>query len=106
MNFISELEKGRFVIAECSQCQNVVWPPSDFCDSCLGDVNWREGNNVGKIIQYSKKGEKTFCLAEFENKIRIIGTLMQNCIPKIGGQVRLDKCNLQNGNYSFMISLV
>ena len=106
MNFVSELEKGKFVIAECSQCQNVVWPPSDFCDNCLGEVNWHEGNNVGKIIQFSKKGEKTFCVAEFENKIRIIGTVKQKGTPKIGDQIKLDKCFLQNGSYSFMISLV
>ena len=33
--FETELKAGNFVTSECSYCEKIVWPPSDYCDYCL-----------------------------------------------------------------------
>ena len=32
--FENELKNGNFVISECTTCNQVVWPASDFCNIC------------------------------------------------------------------------
>ena len=39
--FESELKNNNFVCSECLKCKHLVWPPSDFCNRCFGDVVWR-----------------------------------------------------------------
>lgn len=105
--FEVELKKGKFVIPECLTCKDVVWPPSDYCSLCFGKVNWRKSDGVGKILEYSKKGEIFFCVAEFEKKIRIIGTLqIYSNQPEIGKKVKLDTCGVDGRNYNFTMTLV
>jgi len=105
--FEVELKKGKFVIPECLTCMEVVWPPSDYCSLCFGKVNWRKSDGVGKILEYSKKGEIFFCLAEFEKKIRIMGTLQVDSNQlEIGKKVKLDTCEVHGGNYNFTMTLV
>jgi len=36
--FETELKAGNFVTSECSYCNRIVWPPSDYCDNCFKDV--------------------------------------------------------------------
>jgi len=55
MNFESELKKGNFVIGTCIDCDRVVWPPSNLCNSCFGKITWKKASLVGKLIEYSKK---------------------------------------------------
>ena len=52
MNFESELSKGKFMIPECSVCKKIVWPPTEFCDNCFGPVSLKNGEFVGKIIEF------------------------------------------------------
>ena len=40
--FEEELKMGNFVTSECKHCDKIVWPPSDYCDNCFRDVNWRK----------------------------------------------------------------
>jgi len=47
--FESELKKGNFMIPECLKCNDVVWPPSNFCNHCFGKINWRKSDGIGKI---------------------------------------------------------
>ena len=105
--FENELEKGNFITSECSNCKEIVWPPSDFCSKCFRDVTWRNVLKKGKLIEFSKKDGKGFCIAEFENKIRILSTLIHSEFnkPKIGQKLILENCGIKNGQYYFESSL-
>ena len=53
--FESEIKAGNFVTSECTYCKKIVWPPSDYCDNCFMEVNWRKVSPNGKLIEWSKK---------------------------------------------------
>lgn len=100
--FENELSQGNFMISHCPSCKNVVWPPSDYCNRCLGKVIWKNSEGLGKIIEFSKKDDDFFCLAEFEGKIRIMGKLIiKSGLPQIGKSVRIDSCRVEDKNYIF-----
>ena len=104
MNFETELEKGNFVVSECKQCQKIVWPPSEFCNQCFGDVSWRKGSHKGKIIEFSKQNNDYFCLVEIEDTIKIMGKITFG-IPDVGQNIKIERCGIKDGNYYFEISL-
>ena len=105
--FEIELEKGNFVTSECSNCKEIVWPPSNFCSKCFGDVTWREVKKKAKLIEFSKKDGEAFCIAEFEDKIRILSTLNNSDTePTLGQELILENCGFKNGNYNFILSLI
>ncbi|HEV2193494.1 MAG TPA: zinc ribbon domain-containing protein [Nitrosopumilaceae archaeon] len=92
--FENELKNGKFVCSECPKCNKLVWPPSDFCNVCFGKVTWRQVSKKGKLIEFSKKDNTIFCIAEFEDTIRIMGELETSLkIPSIGQNLELVKCN-------------
>ena len=92
--FENELKNGKFVCSECSKCNKLVWPPSDFCSICFSKVIWRQISKKGKIVEFSKNNNTVFCIAEFENKIRIMGELkIGSKTPSIGQDLELVKCN-------------
>ena len=105
--FETELKKGNFMVGECPNCKIVIWPPSDFCSKCFEKLNWKKSDSVGKLIEFSKKDDKFFCISEFNKKIRIIGSLknVEN-EPKIGQNVKLVNCSIIDNNYNFELSLV
>ena len=104
--FEEELKMGNFVTSECNHCDKIVWPPSDYCDSCFGDVNWRKVLPDGKIIEWSKKGNEVFCIAEFEKTIQIMGKIDSNVIAlKFGRMIKLTKCLLED-KHKFFFSLI
>jgi uncharacterized OB-fold protein len=105
MNFDSELKNGNFVVAECINCQKIVWPPSEFCNKCFKEVSWRKGSHEGRIIEFSRQDNSYFCLVEIEKSIRIIGKLSKGN-PIVGQQVKIEKCGMDNESYNFEISLM
>ena len=105
MNFESELKKGNFLISECTHCNKIVWPSSEFCDQCLNENSWRKCSSVGKIIEFSKKENTNFCVAEFENSIKIIGEIVLG-VPKIGKQVNIIDCGITNECYFFKMNIL
>jgi len=52
--FETELKAGNFVTSECSYCEKIVWPPSDYCDYCFKEVNWRKVSENGTIVELSR----------------------------------------------------
>ena len=103
--FEDELKTGNFVTSECNHCNRIVWPPSNYSDNCFREVNWRKVSENGIIIEFSKKEHDIFCIAEFENKIRIIGKLDTEInMIKPGQIIKLSKC-LLNGKNRFFFSL-
>ena len=75
MKFESELKKGRFVCSECQKCNKLVWPPSDFCNVCFNEVKWRGVSTKAKLVEFSRRDDVIFCIAEFENTTRVMGSL-------------------------------
>lgn len=94
--FESELKNGRFVIPECPKCQKAVWPPSESCTRCFGNVVWHTVNDPGTLIEYSSKDGKMFCIAEFENAVRIMGALDCDKTPVIGQKIKVSSCGFDN----------
>lgn len=101
MNFESELSKGILYIPECDICKKIVWPASEFCDECFGNVLLKNKDPEGKIIEFSKQNNDYFCLVEFNKNMRIIAKSSK--IPELGKSVKISKCGINNGNYYFNI---
>ena len=99
-----ELKENEFICSACQNCKKLVWPPNDYCNRCFGEVVWRPVTQIGKLIEFSKKGDTIFCIAEFENEIRIMGSLDSVTIPVIGQDLKLVKCSY-DGNEEFVFQL-
>jgi uncharacterized OB-fold protein len=101
--FENELKNDKFVCSECTYCNHLVWPPSDFCNVCFNKVEWRQVSRSGKLIEYTKKDGVIFCIAEFENTIRIMGELEIGLkIPLIGHDLDLAKCDYTDKEKFFL----
>jgi len=101
MSFETKLNEGIFCIPECNECKKIVWPPAEFCSHCFGTVSPKEGDFEGKIIEFSSKNGQCFCVVEFEKAFRIIATISKT--PGIGQSVKMSKCGISDGNYSFIV---
>ena len=103
--FESELKAGNFVTSECTYCDRIVWPPSDYCNICFKEVSWRKVSESGIIVELSRKENDVFCITEFESKIRVMGKLNTKInAAKPGQTVKLTKC-LSNNKNGFFFSL-
>ncbi len=91
--FENELNNGDFIVSECINCKQIVWPPSDFCNICHNITKWRNTDNIGIIIEFSKKNDEFFGLIEIEQNLRIMGKIITKKIPKINQKVVLKKCS-------------
>jgi uncharacterized OB-fold protein len=94
--FETELKKGRFVVSECTKCHKVTWPPNDFCRFCFGDISWRDVKEPGILVEYSAKNGQRFCIAEFEEIVRIVGTIPEDTGLKPGKKIRIAKCGFDS----------
>ena len=91
--FEQELKNNNFVCSECLKCNKLVWPPSEFCNSCFGEVRWRKIGTIAKLIEFSLKNNEIFCIAEFEENIRIMGTINNGSNLKVGQSLKLVRCD-------------
>ena len=91
--FQNELKGGNFVISECTSCNQVVWPPSNFCNICHNNTIWRNANNIGKIIEFSKKNNDYFGLIEIEQNLKVMGKIIGSETPRIEQKVELKNCS-------------
>ena len=101
MSFENKLNQGIFCISECNECKKIVWPPSESCSHCFGNVHLKEGIFEGKIIEFSRQMDQYFCMVEFENTIRIMAKTSET--PEIGKKVKISKCGVNDGNYFFQV---
>ena len=103
--FETELKAGNFVTSECTYCDRIVWPPSDYCNICFKEVSWRKVSESGIIVELSRKENYVFCITEFESKIRVMGKLDTKInAAKPGQAVKLTKCLFDDKN-GFFFSL-
>ncbi len=105
MNFESELKKGNFFISECNQCNKIVWPPSEFCNQCLSNNSWRKCSGKGIIVEFSKKEDTYFAVAEIENSVKILGQIVSGR-PKIGDQIKITDCGIADDHYFFKMIIL
>jgi len=104
LSFESEIKKGNFVVTECTLCNKIMWPYSEFCNNCFNRTTIRNAKKEGKILEYSKHQEKYFAMAEFEGIMRLFGEIIAG-IPASGKTVRLEECGIKNGSYFFKMSI-
>ncbi len=102
MSFESKLSEGKFCIPECNECKKIVWPPSETCSHCFGNVHLKEGEFEGKIIEFSRQKDQYFCMVKFENTIRVMANMSEK--PQIGKSVKISKCGLDKGSYFFQVN--
>ncbi|RDJ31041.1 MAG: hypothetical protein DWQ18_04395 [Crenarchaeota archaeon] len=93
-----------FMVSECIKCKKINWPSLKFCKNCLSSNTLRKGNNIGRIIEYSKNDQGYFGIVEFEGQIRLICYFNQINNPKINQEVILQKIKKNKSNYSFEVS--
>jgi uncharacterized protein len=105
MNFESELKKGNLFISECKECKKIVWPISEFCNTCFKEVVWRKASLEGKIIEFSKQNDMYFGIVEIENTVKVMGKII-SVTPSVGENVKIDRCGTKDGNHYFEMSLV
>ena len=94
--FEQELKNGNFICSECSRCNKLVWPPSDYCNTCFSSVTWRQISKKGTLLEFSYKKGECFGMVELEGQIRVVGTI-HSPKPKIGEELILTKCDYDNG---------
>jgi uncharacterized protein len=45
---------GKLVLPQCTQCQNYIWYPRQFCPNCFArDIEWKEACGYGKIYSFT-----------------------------------------------------
>lgn len=91
--FEEELKKNNLVCSQCEKCKKIVWPPSDFCNKCFGDVIWKPLNRTARLIEFSCKGDEYFCIAEFEGNIKVMGRIENPSNLQVGQYLILEKCD-------------
>ena len=101
--FETELLNGNFVISNCINCKQVVWPPSNYCNICHNETKWSNSKQVGKIIEFSKKNSSYFGMIELKEKIRVMGEIFSNNEPKIGQNVTMKAFFDTRPHYSFTV---
>ena len=105
--FVAELKKGNFVVSNCTKCNHIVWPPSELCNQCFSQVNWKQISMKGKLLEFSKKDDSFFGIGEFEENIRIMGKIKSNSkIPKIGDAIKLANFEIRNNQQQFSMEAI
>ncbi len=102
--FELELKNNNFICSECLRCKKLVWPPSDYCDKCFGNVTWRQISKIAILLEYSYKGNECFGIVELEGQIRVIGAIQSSSKLQIGQQLILKKCDY-DGKAKFVFEL-
>lgn len=104
--FEQELKNNNFICSSCPKCNKLVWPPSDFCNSCFGDVVWRQVARTAKLVEFSREKDEIFCIAEFEDSIRVMGTIRNSSDLKVGQSLILVKCDYDGKEKFILVSTV
>ena len=66
---------------------------------------YRDGKKRGRLLEFSKKNLQYFCIAEFENTIKLFGEIVEG-IPRHNAVVDLKECYMKDGDYLFKMTIV
>ena len=105
MIFEESISKGVFTIPWCHLCEKATWPPSESCHRCHADTISKPSAGCGRIIEYSMDDQGYFCIAEFEESVRIMCRILGDDTPKCGKNVILEKCGRDSEGCFFDVRL-
>ncbi|MGI0088099.1 MAG: Zn-ribbon domain-containing OB-fold protein [Nitrosotalea sp.] len=91
--FEQELKNNNFVCSRCTRCNKMVWPPSDLCNKCFDNVVWVPVSRNARLVEFSRKDEEYFGIAEFDGGIRVMGTIQSASILHVGQPLILTRCS-------------
>ncbi|HJU13862.1 MAG TPA: hypothetical protein VJ792_05340 [Candidatus Nitrosotalea sp.] len=60
-------------------------------------MTWRKLSREGTLLEYSRRNGECFCMAEFEGKVRIMGTVLDAQDLRIGQKMYLERCDYDGG---------
>jgi len=103
--FEKELKNNNFLCSQCTNCDKIVWPPSEFCSKCFSDVIWRPVSKYAKLVEFSSKDNNYFCIAEFEDSIRVMGSVENASDLHVGQTLVLINCDY-DGREKFVFKSV
>ena len=106
MSFEEDLSGGVLTVSTCPKCRITVWPPSKICSRCFGPTDRRRCAGTGKVAEYSRDGQRYFCIAELDEGFRIMGSLSSGTAPRIGQRIRLKRAGMDGDGYEFEMSIV
>ncbi|MDX1596026.1 MAG: hypothetical protein R3327_03710 [Nitrosopumilaceae archaeon] len=66
---------------------------------------YRDGKKQGKLLEFSKKNLQYFCVAEFENKIKLFGEVVEGT-PRQNASVELKECDMVDESYLFKMIMM
>jgi len=101
--FEEQLEQGIFQICYCKNCDNTIWPPKEICHMCHKETVWRKSENVGKIIEFSRRNSTYFGIIEIDNGIKLLGEISCISEPIIGQSVKMNISLHKKPHYSFIV---
>jgi len=101
--FEDQLKQGIFQISYCETCNENIWPPKEICHRCFNESKWKKSENIGKIIEFSKKDSAYFGLVEIVQGIRIMGDISSSSTPKTGQIVTMKVSFDSKPHYSFIV---
>ena len=70
---------------------------------CFNESKWKKSENIGKIIEFSKKDSDYFGLVEIDQGIRIMGDISSSSTPKTGQIVTMKVSFDSKPHYSFIV---
>jgi uncharacterized OB-fold protein len=101
--FEQELKNNVFVSSFCTGCDKHVWPPSDMCNLCFGNIVWKPVTRTAKLIEFARKGDEVFGIVEFEGNIRVMGRIVTISPLQIGQKLNLIECDY-DGKAKFVLA--
>jgi uncharacterized protein len=106
--FYASIRRGEFKIPICTSCKKKLWPPSQYCPSCLSSAQLKSIVKNGTLLEFTKShiGNRnvTFGVVEICG-VRLVGSLSATSQEfRIGMKVRMAQCGIDtDGNifYNF-----
>ncbi len=107
--FYASIRRGKFKIPICNSCKKNVWPPSQYCPSCLSRAQLKIVVKTGTLVEFTKShiGNTPVIFGVVEIcGVRLVGRLSQ-VSPEFrsGMKVRMARCGIDgDGNvfYDFV----
>ncbi len=101
--FYASIRRGEFKIPICISCKKNVWPPSQYCPSCLSRAQLESIVNNGTLLEFTKShiGNTPIIFGVVEIcGVRLVGRLSPASQEyRIGMKVRMARCGIDtDGN--------
>lgn len=97
------LRGGVFCVTSCDSCRRTVWPPSRYCNACLGRTILRPYRARGVVLEFSSRQGAVFCVCRFGGELNLMGRMTSGeC--RVGMSVTISRCGMSDGKPVFEFS--